>query len=89
MRPDVREFLQACCTMTFTIRSLMHANLSRCVSVIANASLILHLPQVQELPQVLPEIFADAAARAREAGFRRRRIALCARVHDGRFSERA
>ena len=28
-----------------------------------------HLPQVRELPQVLPGIFADAAQRAREAGF--------------------
>ena len=28
-----------------------------------------HLPHVRELPQVLPEIFASAAARAREAGF--------------------
>jgi 2,4-dienoyl-CoA reductase-like NADH-dependent reductase (Old Yellow Enzyme family) len=28
-----------------------------------------HLPHVRELPQVLPEIFADAALRAREAGF--------------------
>jgi 2,4-dienoyl-CoA reductase-like NADH-dependent reductase (Old Yellow Enzyme family) len=28
-----------------------------------------HLPHVAELPQVLPEIFAAAAARAREAGF--------------------
>jgi len=29
----------------------------------------LHLPHVQELPRVLPAIFADAAGRAREAGF--------------------
>ncbi len=29
----------------------------------------LHLPHVRELPQVLPNIFADAARRAREAGF--------------------
>jgi 2,4-dienoyl-CoA reductase-like NADH-dependent reductase (Old Yellow Enzyme family) len=28
-----------------------------------------HLPHVRELPQVLPNIFADAARRAREAGF--------------------
>ncbi|HVS20419.1 MAG TPA: hypothetical protein VHD88_01160, partial [Pyrinomonadaceae bacterium] len=28
-----------------------------------------HLPHVRELPQVLPSIFADAARRAREAGF--------------------
>lgn len=28
-----------------------------------------HLPQIHELPQVLPGIFADAAGRAREAGF--------------------
>jgi 2,4-dienoyl-CoA reductase-like NADH-dependent reductase (Old Yellow Enzyme family) len=28
-----------------------------------------HLPHVRELPQVLPGIFADAAGRAREAGF--------------------
>ena len=28
-----------------------------------------HLPQIKELPEVLPGIFADAAARAREAGF--------------------
>lgn len=28
-----------------------------------------HLPQINELPQVLPGIFADAAGRAREAGF--------------------
>jgi 2,4-dienoyl-CoA reductase-like NADH-dependent reductase (Old Yellow Enzyme family) len=28
-----------------------------------------HLPHIKELPQVLPVIFADAAARAREAGF--------------------
>ena len=28
-----------------------------------------HLPHVKELPHVLPDIFADAAARAREAGF--------------------
>jgi dimethylglycine catabolism A len=28
-----------------------------------------HLPHVRELPQVLPGIFADAARRAREAGF--------------------
>src|SRR5437588_1682895 len=28
-----------------------------------------HLPHVRELPQVLPEIFADAAQRSREAGF--------------------
>lgn len=28
-----------------------------------------HLPQISELPQVLPGIFADAAGRAREAGF--------------------
>ncbi len=29
----------------------------------------MHLPHVRELPEVLPEIFAAAAARAREAGF--------------------
>ena len=29
----------------------------------------LHVPHVRELPQVLPDLFADAAARAREAGF--------------------
>jgi 2,4-dienoyl-CoA reductase-like NADH-dependent reductase (Old Yellow Enzyme family) len=29
----------------------------------------MHLPQVRELPQVLPKIFADAAGRARKAGF--------------------
>src|SRR5439155_8285939 len=29
----------------------------------------MHLPHVRELPQVLPSIFADAARRAREAGF--------------------
>jgi len=29
----------------------------------------MHLPHVLELPQVLPNIFADAARRAREAGF--------------------
>ena len=29
----------------------------------------MHLPHVKELPQVLPKIFADAAARAGEAGF--------------------
>ena len=29
----------------------------------------MHLPHVRELPQVLPDIFADAARRAREAGF--------------------
>src|SRR6185369_14167703 len=28
-----------------------------------------HLPQIKELPQVLPQIFADAAGHAREAGF--------------------
>ncbi len=28
-----------------------------------------HLPHISELPQVLPGIFADAAGRAREAGF--------------------
>jgi len=28
-----------------------------------------HLPHVRELPQVLPDIFADAAGRARDAGF--------------------
>ena len=28
-----------------------------------------HLPQIAELPDVLPGLFADAAARAREAGF--------------------
>src|SRR5262245_32649298 len=28
-----------------------------------------HLPHIKELPQVLPAIFADAAARAREVGF--------------------
>jgi 2,4-dienoyl-CoA reductase-like NADH-dependent reductase (Old Yellow Enzyme family) len=28
-----------------------------------------HLPHIKELPQVLPTIFADAAARGREAGF--------------------
>ena len=28
-----------------------------------------HLPHIKELPEVLPKIFADAAARAREAGF--------------------
>ncbi|MEM9072306.1 MAG: NADH:flavin oxidoreductase [Myxococcota bacterium] len=28
-----------------------------------------HLPQVRDLPKVLPELFADAAARAKEAGF--------------------
>lgn len=28
-----------------------------------------HLPHIAELPQVLPELFADGAARAREAGF--------------------
>jgi 2,4-dienoyl-CoA reductase-like NADH-dependent reductase (Old Yellow Enzyme family) len=28
-----------------------------------------HLPHIKELPQVLPTIFAEAAARAREAGF--------------------
>jgi 2,4-dienoyl-CoA reductase-like NADH-dependent reductase (Old Yellow Enzyme family) len=29
----------------------------------------MHLPHVRELPQVLPDIFAEAASRAREAGF--------------------
>jgi dimethylglycine catabolism A len=29
----------------------------------------MHLPHIRDLPQVLPEIFADAAVRAREAGF--------------------
>ncbi|MDQ5847093.1 MAG: NADH:flavin oxidoreductase [Acidobacteriota bacterium] len=29
----------------------------------------LHLPHVEELPRVLPDIFADAAGRAREVGF--------------------
>ena len=29
----------------------------------------LHLPHIRELPQVLPQLFAAAAARAREAGF--------------------
>jgi 2,4-dienoyl-CoA reductase-like NADH-dependent reductase (Old Yellow Enzyme family) len=29
----------------------------------------LHLPHVRELPRVLPQLFADAARRAREAGF--------------------
>jgi 2,4-dienoyl-CoA reductase-like NADH-dependent reductase (Old Yellow Enzyme family) len=29
----------------------------------------LHLPHIRELPKVLPGLFADAAARAREAGF--------------------
>jgi len=29
----------------------------------------LHLPHIEELPRVLPELFADAAARARDAGF--------------------
>jgi 2,4-dienoyl-CoA reductase-like NADH-dependent reductase (Old Yellow Enzyme family) len=29
----------------------------------------MHLPHIKELPEVLPNIFADAAARAREAGF--------------------
>jgi 2,4-dienoyl-CoA reductase-like NADH-dependent reductase (Old Yellow Enzyme family) len=29
----------------------------------------MHLPHVRDLPQVLPNIFADAARRAREAGF--------------------
>ncbi|HKP38351.1 MAG TPA: NADH:flavin oxidoreductase [Pyrinomonadaceae bacterium] len=29
----------------------------------------MHLPHVKELPQVLPRIFADAAQRARQAGF--------------------
>ena len=29
----------------------------------------LHLPHIRELPRVLPGLFADAAARAREAGF--------------------
>ncbi len=29
----------------------------------------MHLPHIRELPQVLPNIFADAARRAREAGF--------------------
>ena len=29
----------------------------------------IHLPHVRELPQVLPDIFADAAGRARDAGF--------------------
>jgi 2,4-dienoyl-CoA reductase-like NADH-dependent reductase (Old Yellow Enzyme family) len=28
-----------------------------------------HLPHIEELPRVLPDIFADAAVRAREAGF--------------------
>ena len=28
-----------------------------------------HLPHIEQLPQVLPEIFADAAQRARQAGF--------------------
>ena len=28
-----------------------------------------HLPHIRELPQVLPEAFAAAARRAREAGF--------------------
>ena len=31
----------------------------------------MHLPHIQTLPQVLPGLFADAAARAREAGFER------------------
>jgi len=29
----------------------------------------MHLPQIAELPQVLPELFANAAVRAKEAGF--------------------
>ena len=29
----------------------------------------LHLPHIRDLPRVLPDLFADAAARAREAGF--------------------
>jgi 2,4-dienoyl-CoA reductase-like NADH-dependent reductase (Old Yellow Enzyme family) len=29
----------------------------------------LHLPHIRELPRVLPELFADAARRARESGF--------------------
>jgi 2,4-dienoyl-CoA reductase-like NADH-dependent reductase (Old Yellow Enzyme family) len=29
----------------------------------------LHLPHIRDLPRVLPELFADAARRAREAGF--------------------
>src|SRR5919106_1253936 len=29
----------------------------------------MHLPHVRELPEVLPELFADAARRARDAGF--------------------
>ena len=29
----------------------------------------LHLPHIRELPRVLPDLFADAARRAREAGF--------------------
>jgi len=29
----------------------------------------LHLPHIEELPRVLPELFASAAARARDAGF--------------------
>ena len=42
-----------------------------------------HLPHIRELPQVLPGLFADAARRAREAGLRRHRAALRARLHDG------
>ena len=55
----------------------------RCNSAIASASPTCSLPHIRDLPQVLPGLFADAAARAEAGRLRRRRAALRARLHDG------
>ena len=40
---------------------------------------------IRDLPDKLPELFADAAHRAEQAGFAGDRITLRARLHDGEF----
>ena len=44
-----------------------------------------HLPGIAALPETLPPLFSQAAARARQAGLRRCRIALRPRVYHGFF----
>ncbi len=44
------------------------------------------LPHIRDLPAALPPLFAGGGAARASGGFRRRRVALCARLHDGLVS---
>ena len=50
-------------------RARRRASSRRSTTATASASPTSHLPHIRELPRVLPGLFADAARRAREAGF--------------------